>query len=176
MVVFTNADMFWEVLFAEEVQVENISENSSVKISTVAVDSLEQKHEAAILQEIDNSIDHYQQHNFIITSKNFDDTEDYLKDVRKDQLFDFNVLPPTDRIVVPGIGLDVPIVDSKVNNILDFTSADFDDDLMRGVVKYPTTPVPGTNGNTLLFGHTSQERWKNNDYSTVFNKLPQLKE
>jgi sortase A len=43
------------------------------------------------------------------------------------------------------------------------------------VVKYPTTPNPGDGGNTFLFGHTSQEYWKNNKYGTVFRNIPQLK-
>jgi len=43
-------------------------------------------------------------------------------------------------------------------------------------VKYPTTPAPGQEGNTLLFGHTSYEVWKKNPYGTIFKDLPKLKD
>lgn len=43
-------------------------------------------------------------------------------------------------------------------------------------MKYPTTPNPGEKGNTLLFGHTSTEWWKKNEYGVVFRNIPKLKE
>ncbi len=175
MVVFTNADMFWEKLFAEEVKVDKVLEHSAVKVDALAFAGIPQPSQEARLEKLSNAIDEYQNNNTMIVRQDFDDVEEYLKESRKDQVFDFNVLPPTDRIVIPSVGLDVPVIDSKINNILDFSSKDFDDDLMSWVVKYPTTPVPWSNGNTLLFGHTSQEWRKNNDYSTVFNKLPEIK-
>ena len=42
-------------------------------------------------------------------------------------------------------------------------------------MKYPTTPAPGEEGNTLLFGHTSYVIWKDNPYGTIFKDLPTLK-
>jgi len=51
---------------------------------------------------------------------------------------------------------------------------DFDLELRDGAVKYPTTPMPGEGGNTLIFGHTSQERREKNPYGTVFSQLPKL--
>lgn len=42
-------------------------------------------------------------------------------------------------------------------------------------MKYPTTPTPGQKGNTLIFGHTSSEWWKKNEYGVVFRNLPKLK-
>ena len=43
-------------------------------------------------------------------------------------------------------------------------------------MKYPTTPAPGEEGNTLLFGHTSYVVWKTNPYGTIFKDLPKLKD
>ncbi|MEI6673371.1 MAG: sortase [bacterium] len=59
---------------------------------------------------------------------------------------------------------------------IDFAKADFDKELNEGVVKYPTTPAPGEEGNTLLFGHTSYVVWKTNPYGTIFKDLPKLKD
>lgn len=56
----------------------------------------------------------------------------------------------------------------------DFTQGNFDDELKLGVVKYPTTPEPGSVGNTLIFGHTSQERRQHNPYGMIFSHIPKL--
>lgn len=48
-------------------------------------------------------------------------------------------------------------------------------ELYDGVVKYPSTPEPGSKGNTLIFGHTSYYRWKKNPYGEIFAKIYDLK-
>jgi LPXTG-site transpeptidase (sortase) family protein len=88
--------------------------------------------------------------------------------------FDFNTLPPVDRIIIAGISLDVPLVSITSKSEGDFVRGDFDAELRDGVVKYPTTPAPGEWGNTLVFGHTSQERREKNPYGTVFSNIPKL--
>jgi len=88
--------------------------------------------------------------------------------------FDFNTLPPVDRLVIDGIYLDVPLVSVTSKSEWDFVKGDFDMELRDGAVKYPTTPMPGEWGNTLIFGHTSQERREKNPYGTVFSQLPKL--
>ncbi|MEI7477977.1 MAG: sortase [bacterium] len=46
--------------------------------------------------------------------------------------------------------------------------------MFSGVVKYPSTPEPGTKGNALIFGHTSYYRWKKNPYGEIFAKIYSL--
>jgi hypothetical protein len=75
-------------------------------------------------QEIATNMDHYLQQNL--------DSYD----------FSFNLLPPTNRLIIPAINLDVPLVETNINNYSDFTESTFDTDLENGVVKYPTTPNP----------------------------------
>lgn len=88
--------------------------------------------------------------------------------------FDFNTLPPVDRVIVAGIWLDVPLVSLTDKSVTDFSQWEFDLELREWVVKYPTTPRPGEGGNTLIFWHTSQERREKNPYGTVFSNLPKL--
>ncbi|MDR0369446.1 MAG: hypothetical protein LBH96_02705 [Candidatus Peribacteria bacterium] len=57
--------------------------------------------------------------------------------------FAFNVLPPTNRLVIPTINLDVPLVQTKIKDYEEFSAGSFDEELENGVVKYPTTPNPG---------------------------------
>lgn len=109
-------------------------------------------------QEVATDMDHYLQQNL----DNYD--------------FSFNLLPPTNRLIIPAINLDVPLVESSVVTYKDFTETSFDSDLENWVVKYPTTPEPGEWWNAFFFGHTSQEYWKKNPYGTVFRRIPQLKE
>jgi len=89
--------------------------------------------------------------------------------------FSFNLLPPTNRLIIPAINLDVPLVDTNIHDYNDFDESTFDADLENGVVKYPTTPNPWEWWNAFFFWHTSQEYWKTNPYGTVFRNIPQLK-
>lgn len=128
--------------------------------STEEVESLVKQYGGAISmqQEVATDMDHYLQQNL----DNYD--------------FSFNLLPPTNRLIIPSINLDVPLVESSVTIYKDFTETSFDSDLENGVVKYPTTPNPWGWWNAFFFGHTSQEYWKKNPYWTVFRNIPQLKE
>lgn len=57
---------------------------------------------------------------------------------------DFNMLPPTDRVIIPKINVNTPLLQSSfTKNIDTITKDDFDKDLYHGVVQYPTTPYAG---------------------------------
>lgn len=124
------------------------------------VESLIEQYEwiISVQQEVATDMDHYLQ-------QNLDSYE-----------FSFNLLPPTNRLVIPAINLDVPLVETSITDYDDVTETTFDPDLENWVVKYPTTPAPWEWWNAFFFGHTSQEYWKNNPYWTVFRRIPQLKQ
>lgn len=124
--------------------------------------------------EVDNLIEEY----WDIISVQEDiatDMDHFLQRNLDSYDFSFNLLPPTNRLIIPAINLDVPLVETNINNYTDFTESTFDDDLENWVVKYPTTPNPGEWWNAFFFWHTSQEYWKSNPYGTVFRRIPQLK-
>lgn len=161
LVIDNFTDHFWanEVYGISDTNLSFNSEHLSAEESAAQVDALIEKYWSAISlqQDIATDMDHYLQHNL--------DSYD----------FSFNLLPPTNRLIIPAINLDVPLVETNINDYKDFTESTFDDDLENGVVKYPTTPNPGEAWNAFFFGHTSQEYWKNNPYWTVFRRIPQLK-
>lgn len=128
--------------------------------TSIEVENLVEQYKwvVSIQQEVATDMDHYLQQNL--------DSYD----------FSFNLLPPTNRLIIPAINLDVPLVETSVTNYKDVTESTFDSDLENGVVKYPTTPNPWEEWNAFFFGHTSQEYWKKNPYWTVFRNIPQLKE
>ena len=101
--------------------------------------------------------------------------EEVLQSHLMEYNFSFNTIPPVNRILVPSVWLDVPIVVSENMSQEDFIKGKFDDQLDQWIVKYPTTPAPGQEGNTLLFWHTSYAVWKDNPYGTIFKDLPKLK-
>ena len=128
--------------------------------ASVEVENLVKEYEwvVSIQQEVATDMNHYLQQNL----DNYD--------------FSFNLLPPTNRLIIPAINLDVPLVETSINNYKDVTETSFNSDLENWVVKYPTTPNPWEWWNAFFFGHTSQEYWKKNPYGTVFRNIPQLKE
>lgn len=103
-------------------------------------------------------------------------TEETLQSHLMEYNFSFNTVPPVNRIIVPSIWLDVPIVTNENMKVTDFSTADFDKELNEWVVKYPTTPAPGEEWNTLLFGHTSYVVWKTNPFGTIFKDIAKLKD
>ena len=170
MLLFTNANVFFS--FDRGVENSNVEWTEETvqtdnTISTQVDDSTRKKIELeAILSQYD--------WNEVIQKNTTETIQNSLELKMKEYSFDFNVVPPTNRIIIWKINLDVPIVDSKYKNESDFTQWNFNEELENGVVKYPTTPVPWKLGNTLIFWHTSQEWRQKNPYWTVFSKIPNL--
>ncbi|UFX83279.1 sortase [Candidatus Absconditicoccus praedator] len=100
--------------------------------------------------------------------------KDILRTNFNDYSFDFNLNPPDNRIIIPSIGVDAPIVDVDYVNPQKMAEANFEEELYDGVVKYPFTPSPEDDGNMFVFGHTSYYRWRDNDYGEVFARIPRL--
>ena len=74
-----------------------------------------------------------------------------------------------DRILIPQIDVDVPVVDEP----------SFDEDLVQaaledGVVHYGNTAKPGEIGNSVLVGHSSNDWWDAGDYKYAFILLDRL--
>lgn len=128
-----------------------------------------------VSQEVENLVKEYE---WVVSMQQevATDMDHYLQQNLDSYDFSFNLLPPTNRLIIPTINLDVPLVESNVVMYKDFTETAFDSDLENWVVKYPTTPNPWEWWNAFFFGHTSQEYWKKNPYGTVFRRIPQLKE
>ncbi|MFZ2975792.1 MAG: sortase [Candidatus Moraniibacteriota bacterium] len=80
---------------------------------------------------------------------------------------------PKARVLVLSdkIGLAAPMVWS--------TSTDekiLEKDLERGVVHYPSSGVPGQNGNVIISGHSSNYVWAKGEYNSVFKNINKLSE
>ena len=86
--------------------------------------------------------------------------------------------PPENRLIIPKLHINVPIVDPPFEALLkeDWTTveSDIQGALQGGVVHYPGTARPGQAGNFFVTGHSSYYPWAPGKYKTVFARLSEL--
>ncbi|MBC7503623.1 class E sortase [Candidatus Gracilibacteria bacterium] len=88
----------------------------------------------------------------------------------------FSVTPYENRIIIPRLGKNIPLVDvdhdpqAKFGEMQDV----FMEELKKGVVRYPGTARPGEIGNAFIFGHSSNYPWIKSEYNDVFALIDTL--
>ncbi len=86
--------------------------------------------------------------------------------------------PPENRLIIPKLNLNVPIVIPPIDSLLkeDWTQLEeeIQQGLQEGVVHYPGTAVPGQAGNFFVTGHSSYFPWSPGKYKSVFARLGEL--
>ncbi len=89
-----------------------------------------------------------------------------------------NVGPPENRVLIPKLKLNVPLVEPKIDSLLrqdwEQVEIDIQDALVNGVVHYPGTARPGQAGNFFVTGHSSYYPWAPGKYKTIFARLQDL--
>lgn len=88
----------------------------------------------------------------------------------------FRIAPYENRIIIPKIGKNIPLVNVELGGNFDFDHMEniFMDELQKGVVRYPGTALPGQVGNAFIFGHSSNYPWIQGNYNDVFALLDNL--
>lgn len=88
------------------------------------------------------------------------------------------ITPPDNRIIIPKIGQNIPLVEMGADNLQGENWAELEtqiqEGLRNGVVHYPGTATPGQIGNVFITGHSSYYPWDKGQYKDVFALLPQL--
>lgn len=86
--------------------------------------------------------------------------------------------PYEDRLVIPKLGRNVPIVRPSMNALMKEDWKQFETDIQSalhdGVVHYPGSARPGQAGNFFLTGHSSYYPWDDGKYKDVFARLSEL--
>lgn len=86
--------------------------------------------------------------------------------------------PPENRLIIPKLNLNVPIVSPPHDALLEERWTRLEEDIQKalkdGVVHYPGTARPGQAGNFFVTGHSSYYPWASGDYKTVFARLAEL--
>lgn len=87
--------------------------------------------------------------------------------------------PPDNRLLIPSLGLNVPIVippsDALLKEEWERLEQDIQAALENGTIHYPGTARPGQAGNFFVTGHSSYYPWSKGKYKSVFARLPALK-
>lgn len=76
------------------------------------------------------------------------------------------------KIIIPKINVEAPVV----LDVATLSEEDIQSGLERGVVHYVTTANPGEKGNSVIFGHSSNNILNKGDYKFVFVLLSKLEE
>lgn len=77
---------------------------------------------------------------------------------------------PAPKVIIPKINVEIPVVYDEPS----VEEAAIQKALERGVVHYATTPVPGQNGNAVIFGHSSNNILNKGQYKFAFVLLNKL--
>ncbi|MFA5829523.1 MAG: class D sortase [Candidatus Gracilibacteria bacterium] len=89
-----------------------------------------------------------------------------------------DIAPPDERIIIPRINKNVPIVKTTDQNLVkrDWSALekDIQGALRDGVVHYPGTAEPGEKGNVVITGHSSYFAWDPGRFKDVFALLHQV--
>lgn len=86
------------------------------------------------------------------------------------------ITPYENRIVIPKIGKNIPLVDIVNQNIEGENELNdiFMKELENGVIRYPGSALPWEAGNSFIFGHSSNFPWLEWNYNDVFALLDNL--
>lgn len=104
-----------------------------------------------------------------------------IKQMKKEQdkkniNLNIEITPYENRIIIPKIGKNIPLVDIQNRNI-DWAKElndIFMKELENGVIRYPWSAKPGEDGSSFIFGHSSNFPWIKWDYNDVFSLLDKV--
>lgn len=77
---------------------------------------------------------------------------------------------PNPEVIIPKINVELPVDFTQTST----NEATIENALENGVVHYPTTAMPGQNGNTAFFGHSSNNIFNKGKYKFAFVLLHEL--
>jgi LPXTG-site transpeptidase (sortase) family protein len=87
--------------------------------------------------------------------------------------------PPENRLVIPKLNLNVPIIIPPMDALIAEDWKKLEEDIQAalhgGVAHYPGTARPGKPGNFFVTGHSSYFPWDSGEYKSVFARLGELK-
>lgn len=98
------------------------------------------------------------------------------KNSAKNMFENMIVYPADNRIVLPRIGKNVPLIAVSKNKNWKELENTIQKGLKDGVVVHPVSRNPGNMGNFFLTGHSSYYAWDNGRYKDVFALLHEVEE
>ena len=99
------------------------------------------------------------------------------KDQEKERLnLNIDITPYENRIIIPKIGKNIPLIDIKNRNI-DWEKElnnIFMKELEKGIIRYPGSAKPWESGTSFIFWHSSNFPWVKWEYNDVFALLDKV--
>ncbi len=98
----------------------------------------------------------------------------YKKELNsKDIELNIEITPYENRVLIPKIGKNIPLIDIKNREIKSENELEniFMKELENGVIRYPGSAIPWENGTTFIFWHSSNFPWMKWNYNDVFSTL-----
>ena len=160
-----------ETLMAARDEVAHIISSSSVEVHASDAVALENQEDLASVKEKILASDPA-----IVYSRSYDPKWLISELGDRDLSATFALTPYENRIVIPRIGKNIPLVDVSVASGTTFETMHetFMEELKKWVVRYPGTAEPGDTGNVFIFGHSSNYPWVKSQYNDVFALLDTL--
>ncbi len=95
------------------------------------------------------------------------------KQDKKDINLDINITPYSNRVIIPKIWKNIPLLDIKNRNISWENELNdiFAKELENWIIRYPGSAKPWQEGTSFIFGHSSNFPWIKGDYNDVFATL-----
>ena len=181
LMVTANWTAYWNILsnlvHPETLQASGREISETLEKSRITVFANESKTEEESSQKKENAEDIRKQ----LDAEHISIDEDpfsmkHLLPAVPDIKVNFEIVPYENRIVIPKIGKNVPLVDVTSTSNMDFDHMEniFMKELEKGIVRYPGTARPGEKGNAFIFGHSSNYPWMSGSYNEVFALLDNL--
>lgn len=112
----------------------------------------------------------------MVKNKTYHSMDKLVTSQNKDLDMNIEIVPYENRIVIPKIGKNIPLVDVQnktVQNVKELENI-FMKELVNGIVRYPGSARPGENGNSFIFWHSSNFPWLEWKYNDVFALMDNL--
>ena len=167
LIIWTNYNAYLNIakwfFFKEEIEKESKSILQSVEASNLKEKTIEKVTEEKKEEEEKASLS----------------IKKYKKELdNKNISLKVEITPYENRVVIPKIGKNIPLVEIKNRKIDSEHELEdiFMKELENGVVRYPGSAIPWEEWNSFIFGHSSNFPWMNGDYNEVFSNLNFLEE
>lgn len=172
LLVGTNYSAYWNlaysIIYAEEMQMTETSLINSVAAASISEqDSDERIWNTQTFKQLDTLQDVS-----IETTQSIHSMSQLVNNKPQIDL-GIEITPYENRIIIPKIGKNIPLVDIKQTTVswVGELNDIFMKELENGVIRYPGSAKPGNDGNSFIFGHSSNFPWLEWDYNDVFSLL-----
>lgn len=151
-------------------------------LKTSVLESKTQEHsenkEVKISMASEETIAELEDKSKVTRNQQFHSMDKLLVETRDEKIdLSLDITPYENRVVIPAMWKNIPLLDVNKKSAKDVKELEqiFMKDLENGIIRYPGSALPWENGNTFIFGHSSNFPWAKWDYNDVFANLDVLK-